>query len=324
LKSDGINKKDGRKRYKCKECSRAFITKLSFEEKHKKIKRDVPCPRCGNHYLHDAGNNANGKRYHCIKCKLTFAEHPVTSVVRERYECPVCKSNETTLYGKDHKSKKQRFYCKKCQRSFLNNSAYIQVGRSSTQWNSIDEMFDFDIWDVRVLGLEATISNKRSILNFSNIKVEWLKQASKYWIKYRSAIDETSTLTHKLTSIKKFDTFIQEAYSNIFPNEINRELIVNYLVYLNTLRLRAITVNGHIGYLNQFLQQACRHGWLDVTKEVLIFSEDYLKKDKRLPKFIPDEVVKQIEDNLDILAPPVKCMVIILRETGMRLSLIHI
>lgn len=320
LAKDGRNKKDGRQRYKCKECHRAFIPKLSFEEKHRKIKRDVACPRCGNHYLHEAGNNPNGKCYKCINCKMRFAEYPVVNILREKYECPICKTNETVSAGKNNTGEKQRFFCNKCQRGFTEKSTYIQLGRSRTQWNSIDEMFHSDLWDVRVLGLQPTISNKRSTLNFSAIKIEWLKQATKLWIKYRAALDETSTLAHKVGSINKFNKFLQNKNLNLSPQKVNRELIVDYLVYLNCLNLNPITVGTHIGNLNQLLQESSRHGWANVTKEILVFPEDYPKKVKRLPRFIPEDIIKQLEDNLDALAKPVQCMITVLRETGIRIS----
>ncbi|TFI55098.1 integrase [Mastigocladus laminosus UU774] len=48
--------------------------------------------------------------------------------------------------------------------------------------------------------------------------------------------------------------------------------------------------------------------------------EDYPKEPTFLPRFIPESVKKQIEDNLDALPETIVCMVKILWETGMRIS----
>ncbi len=68
------------------------------------------------------------------------------------------------------------------------------------------------------------------------------------------------------------------------------------------------------------LEYSAAMNWIDVPKNPLIFSEDYPAKEKALPRYIPDDVLKQLDENLQDLPKPIARMVIVVREVGMRIS----
>ena len=64
----------------------------------------------------------------------------------------------------------------------------------------------------------------------------------------------------------------------------------------------------------------CRNNIIPNSSEVLIFDDDYPKIKKTQVKEIPDYVLKQLQENLSLLAKPIGVIVKILKETGMRID----
>lgn len=236
----------------------------------------------------------------------------------KQLNCPRCSSYNFHKNGK-YGSGKQRYKCRDCKKIFTENPAFLTSSLVLPKDITATEMFSWDTWDLRILGLKKSVANGQYTLNFSSIQPEWLKLAAKQWMKYRVTIDAASTLRSKLRSVKIFSTFIESEYFIFQATDINREFIVEYLTYLNQKDYTAGTRIGYISNINQFIEECQRFDWLDITKEKLIF-EDYPKKDKKLPRFIPEEILKQLDDNLNALPKTVKCMVQVLRETGLRIS----
>lgn len=233
-------------------------------------------------------------------------------------KCPKCKSRNFFKVGKERG--KQEYQCKDCQRRFIENPQCQSASDILPPLITIEEMFEFDIWDLRVFGLKPSVSNGYYTLNFSSISCQWLKNAVKHWLKYRISIDKTATICIKLTHLKDFAKFLESHYPNLLSQQISRNIIVGYLAYLTKCKKSSSTRINYIGSLNQFLDSCGRFDWVNVPKERLIYPEDYPKRSTVLPRFIPEEVKKQIEDNLDALPEPIACMVKILWQTGMRVS----
>jgi integrase len=180
-------------------------------------------------------------------------------------------------------------------------------------------MFPFDIWDIRILGLKP--NNDREItLNFTKINPDWLKFAFKKWIQYRSSTMQSGTLINNLTEIKVFSAFLEERYPQLKPQSLNRGIIVDYLIYLSEHQYSTSHRKGCLVTLRQFLECCSRFGYAEVPKEGLIFKEDIPKRVSKIPRFIPPNVIKQLEEHIDVLPKPIICMVKVIRETGMRVS----
>ncbi|MFP3421931.1 transposase, partial [Bacillus sp. SIMBA_161] len=59
--------------------------------------------------------------------------------------------------------------------------------------------------------------------------------------------------------------------------------------------------------------------WFQVSP-YLIRSEDYPRKQQRVPRYIPEEVMKQLNQNLIFLPEPIIRMVFAIQETGLRVG----
>ena len=68
------------------------------------------------------------------------------------------------------------------------------------------------------------------------------------------------------------------------------------------------------------MQLCQREKWLSVSNEILIYKEDYPGIPKFAPKYIPDEVIEQLNEHIDALPRQVARMVLLLQEAGMRVS----
>ena len=104
------------------------------------------------------------------------------------------------------------------------------------------------------------------------------------------------------------------------PQQLNRQVIEDYLVHLKEKKFSASTRIHRISALRDFLEYSAAMNWVDVPKNPLIFIQDYPFRDKALPRYIPNAVLKQLDENLQYLPEPIARMVIVVREVGMRIS----
>jgi hypothetical protein len=180
--------------------------------------------------------------------------------------------------------------------------------------------YEKDIWDLRKLGASLVKSAKNYHLNFAPISQPWLLQATKAYIRYCLASQVGGTCQNKLKYICQFSDFLRQLPTEIQPKDINRPLIIEYLNYLASSEFSASYKQSSIGALKEFLELANREEWAKVTDRCLIYRSDYPKPGKPLPKYIPSFVIEQLNQYLDALPPHIMRMVLILQETGRRIS----
>lgn len=233
--------------------------------------------------------------------------------------CPACGSQDYIKKGKSPSTKKQQYRCKECKKLFIENPEKVSASDYLPPGITPQQMFHYDLWDLRILGKKTTSSGQYS-LNFSGIDIDWLKSATKKWLWYRASSQEVITLQRKLETIRHFLRTIKSYYSQLEPQAINRQVIQDFIADLHSKGNRPKTTAILISNLREFLEYCKRFDWLAIPKDTLVFDEDLPDEDKRLPKFIPDDVLKQIDDNLSSLPRPIACMIKVLRETGMRSS----
>lgn len=100
---------------------------------------------------------------------------------------------------------------------------------------------------------------------------------------------------------------------------LNREIIVDFIDFLNQDKLNIETKNKHLATLRLFFEAGNINSWFNVP-DYLIRKEDFGKVSKPNPRYIPEEVMQQLNQNLDKLPIPVRQMVLILQETGLRIG----
>lgn len=316
-------KSRGKPLFKCKDCERHFIHPLLIEQslikkqariEEAKIKHpDAYCYHCHS----DKRNftiykvSKTGKtRFYCIDCQKTFTEP------EQRFfpgiVCPRCNKCECRKRGTSQ-SGKQKYYCFSCHCQFVENP--------SRKYFGFNIPISDDVWDARELGLKIPVYKKsHTKFVFTEIEQPWLKNLVKKFIKFRATTRAFGTLNGYMMAFKRFSQFLNE--NNPFIgniNQINRELIVEYIHYLNRHNFKPQTMISHLGAIKLFFEDGNINGWFKITPH-LIRLEDYPKSKKPLPRYIPEEVIKQLNQHIDKLPEQIMRMVLILQECGLRIG----
>lgn len=179
--------------------------------------------------------------------------------------------------------------------------------------------FDKDIWDGHKLGADIRPSDCPTI-NFNAISQPWLRQAAKQYIKYIFATLSWSTCKKKKDALKYFSLFLAEFYPSCLDSDINRLIVIKFLSYLVTKKLAEKTRLNTLSDLNIFFTLCSQNGWANVKDKVLIYKEDYPRLNKPQPRYIPQEVLEQINQHIETLPEPVMRMVLVIQDAGMRIS----
>jgi integrase len=195
-------------------------------------------------------------------------------------------------------------------------------------YNTRDE-YEKDIWDIR--NIDHTKIKKHVshyLLNFSDIPLAYRSFVKRY-IKYRLSRLSCGQCRTDISGIKMFLQFIYKRHpdwKNL--NNLTRIDIELYIAWFNkyTSNFKA-SKNGYFISLNTFLRNIEIFEYEEAPSKPLsslIFKEDFpkfIKSTENSIKFIPENVLKQLEDNLEYLTPSEYIPVIILlRASGWRIS----
>ena len=190
-----------------------------------------------------------------------------------------------------------------------------------------------DIWYLKnIIGAKksgATQSRQTNCLNFNYIPKYYRETVKRY---YRTLITKKS-FSHCFCILNIinyfFDVFYKNGYSDGFIEVLSRNDIEKYLYWMNgdyndknqTYRCKFVS------YIRTFLEyiQMAQYDKAPI-KEVsfLIFQDDIPKREKvqdeiRRVKFIPEPILKQLDNNImDLDRPQFMPIYILLRETGWR------
>lgn len=319
--------------------------------------REAICPKCGSRDCWKRGNREGGcKEYSCKKCKKFFIVYPLLDEEGREIKCPDCKSNNYSLAGQQRG--KRRYRCKECNRKYVLNPngrddlndvtcnwcngkkfrlngftsagkrtckclechKYFTVGGKSLTL-SYPKEFDFnhDVWIADHFGYERGI-HKHYKLNFAYLKQAWLKKFTKKYILYLVSTGTAfSTLIGKVTHIRIFSDYLVSVHYRQQFEGITRNLIVDFLAYLKIKKYSHSTHTHTLETLSQLFETGILNNWFQVPP-ALIRPEDRLKKTKRLPRFIPEEVIKQLNQHLKNLPEPLIRMVLVDLECGFRIG----
>ena len=191
---------------------------------------------------------------------------------------------------------------------------------SEEQEQRLDKFFMSDEWDARALGVTPPDHDRITLLNFGSIKQSWLKDASKRFIRYSASTKSYASLRMYLVTLRHFSQFIAEQHAQeATADVVTRELLIDYLHYLNSGKGSVTTRHQRLVLLRAFFESANINGWLK-TPPHLIRDEDVPKTSKPAPRFIPPEVLEQLNQHLDSLPLPVARMVLVVQECGLRVG----
>ncbi len=183
-----------------------------------------------------------------------------------------------------------------------------------------DSLFEKDRWDVTSLGVQPDTTHSSYYLDFSNIKQSWLKQTTKRFVKFQSTTKSFASCRSYIAAIARLSDYLDTLNKTVLPSNINRELILGFCSYLVKRKFSDVTRILTLVHLRTLHQIILQEDWLPWPTKPLIFKSDLPKKIASIPRYIPDEVVIQLKENLHHLKPNQQRFISILLETGRRIS----
>lgn len=177
-----------------------------------------------------------------------------------------------------------------------------------------------DVWFFG--GEELTLQGGSDALkvNFSEIKPTWLRRSAKDFIKACHATKSSATLVANVQAITMFSQEINKHYPDASPAEIDRECMEQVLYQWSKRKLKASTLKRRLASLRQYFEWCEDSGSVEFGSVRLVRDSDYPKSEGKLPKFIPETVMTQLNQHIDLLHPHVMRFFLVLQEVGMRIS----
>lgn len=212
-----------------------------------------------------------------------------------------------------------RYVCNTCQFVFFVHKTPPVVATAT----EAESEYEKDVWDIRNLGAigqEAAKITGHYKINFTDIHQPWLKDAAKKFTKYGLSTLAFRTTCGRLRDLRHFSNFLFKIYPSIQPPDINRQVVLDFLSYLLEQGLGGRSRQSAIYNIRVFFENCVRNEWLDIPKTLLIYQEDLPPREKHHPRFIPNEVIEQLNRHIDELPEPIMRMFLVIQECGMRIA----
>lgn len=122
-----------------------------------------------------------------------------------------------------------------------------------------------------------------------------------------------------MVTFRDFSKFLSEICFVGKIEDINRSIIIDYAHHMNQRGLSAKSRYRRLSVLSLFFETGAINGWFQVPPH-LVRKEDYPKHNRPLPRYIPEEVMKQLNEHLNALPEAVTRMVLVIQECGLRIG----
>lgn len=178
-----------------------------------------------------------------------------------------------------------------------------------------------DVWDARRLGIAVTVGHYR--VSFERIPQVWLRSAVKTWARARLVGGMSFGIIRRdVTALGWFGSWLAHACPQApDASVITRTTIEAYLAHLAAHGPVPNTRLGYLTSLRGFLEMARRRDWLTLPADAAIYSDDLPRRPAGLPRWIPEEVMAQLESEAALAAladPTTRHLVTVIMETGLR------
>lgn len=189
-----------------------------------------------------------------------------------------------------------------------------------------------DIWyakNIKGVKINATQEKHSNCLDFTRTLKYYRETVKRYFktIITKKSFDHCRNIL--ATTDCFFSTFYKMGYSDGFLKELTREDIEKYILYIsNKYKGKNVTYkNKFIAYPRTFLEYIQMAQYDKAPKKevsFLIFQDDIPKRERdndrlKKVKFIPEPILKQLDNNImDLDRPQLIPIYILLRETGWR------
>lgn len=184
------------------------------------------------------------------------------------------------------------------------------------------DWYNNDKWKFSDFGIDGKKADNYVTCSFKSIEQDWLKKAIKDFILRKCINKSCYAISQSISSINLFSEFL----STLSPsdrvnslNEITRKTIINYISYMGKKSLSQTTRKIRLINLSTFFDTCRELGWIYFTSNI-IHPEDMPKLPHKIPRFIPSSVLKQLNDNIQNLDPHIRRLILLLQETGVRIS----
>jgi len=189
--------------------------------------------------------------------------------------------------------------------------------------------YEKNIWDIRKIASTKVLEHaSHYLLNFKDIPQPFVNMVKRY-IRYRISYLSHGQCRTDIMGIKLFLNFINEHYPSWRDlSLLTRKDIENYISWFATYTKDF--KGSHTSYfiaLHTFLENIQRFDYEEAPKtpvSMLIFKEDFPHHNRWVQnnvKYIPEDVLQQLENNLEYLTPSEYIpVVILLRASGWRIS----
>ncbi len=205
-----------------------------------------------------------------------------------------------------------------CSRGFLGYAARVIADLAEA--GGWEAEYPRDVWRMRRLGYDGDRT-----LRFDGIGQPWLRELTKRWVRWRlsTGLGLEAGGGRPVLVLTRFSGFLADIGVEHIER-IDRPVLERYLADLRGDSLHVQRRGAHIGLLNRFFAAVRQHRWhAALPAEAMFFTEDYPKREERLPRALAEQVMAQLEDpdNLARFADPAyRLITIILMRCGLRIT----
>jgi integrase len=185
----------------------------------------------------------------------------------------------------------------------------------------LEAEYSSDCWDARRLGVPVTVGHHS--VSFERIPQAWLRPAVKTWARARLVGGISfGAVRRDATALSRFGCFLAgDSPWSTDASVITRSSIERYLAHLAAHGPAPNTRLGYLTSLRGFLEAARRRGWLALPADALIYHDDLPRRPAGLPRFVPEDVMAQLESDEALSLLPdatTRHLVRVVIETGLR------
>lgn len=182
------------------------------------------------------------------------------------------------------------------------------------------EWYGNDKWLFKNLGVEGNQADNQLTFSFKLIKQDWLKLIIKKYVFQVGCNKSCHFVRQIITIMNSFSEFLS-AFSREIKSihEIDREIVLEYIKFLAKKDYSHTSRQIMLIVLSTFFDKCNELGWMNIKRK-LIYPEDIPQRQNKIPRFIPDSVLNQLNEKIQHTDPHVRRMIQVLQETGVRIN----
>lgn len=203
----------------------------------------------------------------------------------------------------------------------MSEEQHIVVGNLSVQPATSplieDPLMIKDTWHAETdLGMRFNRHEGGRTLNFDSISQDWFKDQVKRYLLYSRNQGKSFGHLLQITSVlKRFAACLATNYISSF-DAITDEVFDKYLKSVSHLSENSKRTG--LKRLAPFFTTGNQNGWFNVSTYWFKGKTARCKPENDKIKYIPDEVLRQLDENLHLLEKPLQRLVILFRSLGLR------